>query len=310
MVKWTETVPGSYPQVFRQSRLLIVGCGDVGQRVLGLLGRRLRVRVLIRGVDRRATCRETGVTPILGDLDDPCSLRRLTALAPRVLHLAPPPSVGQRDPRTAALVQALRWGGGRVRQLVYGSTTGVYGDAQGAWVDETCPIAPRNDRAWRRVDAEQRLRAWGRVSGVRVTILRIPGIYAMDRLGGDPRERVKRGAFVLAAEDDVFTNHIHADDLARACWLALWRGHAQRVVQVCDDTQMRMGDYFDRVADLAGLPRPPRVRRSQAHAVMSPMQLSFLRESRRMTHTRMTRELRLVLRYPDIAATFAATSDG
>ena len=292
------------PRAFRQSRLLIVGCGDVGLRVLRELGGRLRVRVLTSSPERVPELRQRGVTPLVGSLDEPASLARLAGLAPRVLHLAPPPSQGARDPRTAALLAALARRGG-LHSLVYGSTTGVYGDAQGACFDETRAVAPQSDRARRRVDAEQRLRAFGRRQALRqgtaVGILRIPGIYAVGREGGDPRERVRRGAPVLAREHDVYTNHIHADDLARACLLALWRAKPQRVLHVCDDTQKLMGDHFELVADLSGLPRPPRLPRDELRAQVSPMQWSFLCESRRPSNARMKRELGLVLRHPGLS---------
>ena len=175
-----------------------------------------------------------------------------------------------------------------------------YGDAGGASFDETRAVAPATDRAHRRVDAEARLRAFGRDFGVVVSLLRIPGIYAGDRPGGHPRDRLARGSPVLRVEDDVYTNHIHADDLARACVAALYRGMPQRVVNVCDDTDLRMGDYFDLAADLCGLPRPPRIARDQAASVLSPMQLSFMAESRRLQTRRLKLELGLRLRYPHV----------
>jgi nucleoside-diphosphate-sugar epimerase len=132
---------------------------------------------------------------------------------------------------------------------------------------------------------------------VRVSVLRIPGIYAPDREGGTPRDRLLRGTPVLACEDDVFTNHIHADDLARACQLSLWRGKPQRTYNVNDDSQLLMGDYFDMAAGLYGLPKPPRIGRAQAQTELPAMQLSFMSESRRMVNARMKRELRLQLRY-------------
>ena len=150
------------------------------------------------------------------------------------------------------------------------------------------------------MDAEARLRWYGRAQGARVTILRIPGIYARDRAGGHPRERLLRGTPVLAAADDVYTNHIHADDLARACVAALFRGRPQRVVHVSDDTELKMGDYFDLAADLAGLPRPPRITREQARTELAPMLLSFMSESRRLVNDRLKRELRVDLRYPTV----------
>jgi len=165
-------------------------------------------------------------------------------------------------------------------------------------------VHPTTDRAWRRVDAERQVRLWGRqhnaASGTRACILRIPGIYALDREGGDPRDRVRRGAPLLAPTDDVYTNHIHADDLARACVLALWRGRPGRVLHVCDDTELRMGDYFDVVADGFGLPRAPRLSRDEARAQLSAMQWSFMSESRRLVNQRLKTELRLVLRHPTI----------
>ena len=269
-------------------------------RVLRLLRGRWRLLALTSSPERQAMLRAAGAVPVLGNLDDAASLARIGSLADRVLHLAPPPSHGRTDTRTAHLLQALARGG-RVQRLVYGSTTGVYGDARGAQFDETRAVAPGTDRAWRRVDAETRLRAFGLATGAAVTLLRIPGIYAGDRPGGHPRERLARGTPALRPEDDVYTNHIHADDLARACVAALWRGGRQRVVNVCDDTDLRMGDYFDLAADLCGLPRPPRLSRAEAAAVLSPMQLSFMGESRRLLNQRLKQELRLRLRHPTVA---------
>jgi nucleoside-diphosphate-sugar epimerase len=284
----------------RRPTLLVVGCGDVGLRVLRLLRGRCRLLALTSSPARCAELRAAGAVPLLGNLDLPATLVRLGALADVVLHLAPPAPHGATDPRTAHLLQALARGG-RVKRLVYASTTGVYGDAGGAQLDETRPVAPATDRGRRRVDAEARLRRFGREHGVAVSLLRIPGIYAGDRPGGHPRERLARGAPVLRAEDDVYTNHIHADDLARACVAALWRGLPQRVVNVCDDTDLRMGDYFDLAADLCGLLRPPRISREQAVLRLSPMQMSFMGESRRIGNLRLKRELRLRLRYPTVA---------
>ena len=112
---------------------------------------------------------------------------------------------------------------------------------------------------------------------------------------------------MLAADDDVYTNHIHADDLARACIAALVRGRPQRIVHASDDTELKMGDYFDLAADLAGLPRPRRISRAQARAELPPVLLSFMSESRRLDNERLKRELRLVLRYPTVAEGLAAS---
>ena len=289
----------------RRPSVLIVGCGDVGMRVLKLLRGRCRVLVLTSSPSRVVELRAACAVPLIGNLDDPATLGRLAALADAVLHLAPPPSSGSTDRRTAALLAALARGG-RVQRLVYASTTGVYGDAGGAWLDETSPLRAVTDRARRRVDAEHRVRCFGGATGATVSILRIPGIYALDREGGDPRDRLRRGTPVLRADDDVYTNHIHADDLARACVAALWRGRPQRIVNACDDTELAMGDYFDLVADLAGLLRPRRVARAEAAAELSPMQMSFMGESRRLRNRRLKEELRLRLRYPTVLDGLAA----
>ena len=279
-----------------KSRLLIIGCGDVGLRVVKQLAGRWRVLALTSSAARVPALRSAGAVPLVGDLDDAATLGRLAGLADFVLHLAPPARDGETDARTRRLLAALA--SKPPAALVYGSTTGVYGDCGGALIDETRAPNPATDRARRRVDAEAQLRAFGRRHGTRVSLLRIPGIYARDREGGHPRERLARGTPVLRREDDVFTNHIHADDLARACVLALLRGRPQRAVNVCDDSQLLMGDYFDLAAALTGLPHPERISRAEAAERMSAMQLSFWSESRLLANTRLKRELRLKLRYP------------
>ena len=295
------------PARFRQPRVLVVGCGDVGLRVLPRL-RGVRVLALTSSPARLAELRAAGAVPLVGNLDQRRSLKRLKGLAQRVIHLAPPPGSGSsRDPRTRALLQALARGGGRSqpRQLVYGSTTGVYGDCGGDWVSEARPCRPATERARRRVDAESTLRQRARRGGIPVSILRIPGIYAPERSLASLRERLLRGQPVLQASDDVYTNHIHAEDLARAVVLALWRGRAQRVYHISDNTELRMGDYYDAVADVLGLPRPPRVSRAEASARLGAMQMSFMSESRRLLNLRLAQELRLKLRYPDVWAGWA-----
>lgn len=269
-------------------------------RVVRALKGRLRVFALTSSPERINLLRQSGVTPLLGNLDDAPSLARLAGIATRIIHLAPPPAEGRRDSRTAAINSALR-----LRTIpasfVYGSTSGVYGDCQGGIASELMAVNPHTPRAVRRVDAEQRVRHLGRATGVRISILRIPGIYARDREGGTPEARLRKGTPVLQAADDVFTNHIHADDLARAVVKALWRGKPQRVINVNDDTVLKMGDYFDLAADLYGLPHPPRVPRSTAQDQLPLMLLSFMSESRRMDNSRLKKELKLRLNYPTVA---------
>jgi nucleoside-diphosphate-sugar epimerase len=279
-------------------RLLIVGCGDVGLRTARALRGRWRVYALVRSGGRHAQLRSTGIIPVAGDLDEPESLGRLGGLAQDVVHLAPPPGEGIRDARTANLLRALAKGGSLPQRLVYISTSGVYGDCGGAVVDETRSVRPGNDRARRRVDAERRLRAWGVEHNVQVSILRVPGIYAEERL---PLERLKAGTPALLPEQDPYTNHIHADDLARIVIAALGRGRAGRAYNASDDSWMKMGDYFDLVADEFGLPHPPRISWEAAQRTMPATLLSFMRESRRLANRRLKKELRVSLRYPSVA---------
>ncbi len=290
---------GALPARFRRERVLIVGCGDVGVRVARQLHPRVQVIALTSQAERVPQLRRLGIRPLLGNLDHAASVRRLAGVATRLVHLAPPPSEGWTDGRTQALVRALRLRS-PPSSAVYGSTSGVYGDCQGEWVRETRGLRTGTPRAQRRVYAEQYLRFWGRSGSVGISILRIPGIYAADRVGGTPRERLLKGTPVLNAEDHVFTNHIHANDLASACCRALWAGAPQRVYNVNDDSVLKMGDYFDAAADLYGLPRPPRVARAGAESHLPLVLLSFMSESRRMDNTRMKRELRLVLQHPTV----------
>jgi nucleoside-diphosphate-sugar epimerase len=259
--------------------------------------------------ERTVELRAHGITPLLGNLDAPLTLRRLAGLATQVVHLAPPPGEGWGDPRTRALTRALCLRG-LPQALVYGSTSGVYGDCQGGFAIETRAVNADTPRARRRIDAESSIRFFGRLTGVRSSVLRIPGIYAPDRVGGTPQARLLKGTPVLQASDDVYTNHIHADDLARACIAALWRGQPRRVYNVNDDTCLKMGDYFDLAADLYGLPRPPRVPRSSAREHLSLMVLSFMSESRRMDNTRLKQELRLKLHHPTVATGLLAAPAG
>lgn len=283
-------------------RILIAGSGDVARRAIPWLGRRFKVYAVTRRAEERDALRALGATPILADLDDPASLARLAGIAHAVLHFAPPPGQGAQDPRTARLLAALARRSSLPQRLVYISTTGVYGDCAGAWIDETRPCRPQSDRARRRVDAERRVRGLAK-RGVPACILRAPGIYAADRL---PRERLERGDPVPRAEDDVHTNHIHADDLARLACLALFRGQAGRVYNAVDETRMTMGEWFDFLADRLGLPRPPRASRAELATRLSPMALSFMSESRRIGNGRIKRELTAQLKYPSVCEGVAA----
>lgn len=276
-------------------RLLIVGCGDVAQRALPWLIRRFRVFALVRHPQQVAAIRAQGAIPILGDLDRPSSLTRLSDIADCLLHCAPPPTLGVGDLRTAHLLAALAAGGSVPRRIVYISTSGVYGDCGGKLIAETQPLAPTSARAERRVAAEKLLKAFAQRHGSQLAVLRAPGIYAANRL---PLERVRASTPVIEHAEDSYSNHIHADDLAHACGLALFFGLNQRAYHICDNASWRMGEWFDYVADAYGLPRPPRLPRQKVEQSVSPQLWSFMRESRRLENGRMKTELGVRLAYP------------
>lgn len=281
----------------KRPRLLILGCGDVGMRLLPLLVPHFRVFAQTRSNSTHERIRSLGAIPMQADFDQKATLARLSGLTTHIIHLAPPQGEGLQDRRTRNLLAILP----QCRNLVYISTSGVYGDCAGAWVDETRPSAPRNARARRRVDAECVLRAWARRSGARLAILRVPGIYADNRL---PLERLQKGTPALQASDDAYTNHIHADDLAQIIVQALFHARPCRVYHAVDDSDLRMGEYFDLVADNFNLPRPPRLPREQLKQAVSPQLWSFMAESRRLRNDRIKQELRVRLRYATVADFF------
>ncbi len=298
-------------RLLRRPRLLIVGCGDVGMRVLRKLAPRLAdgrlaVHAVTRDESRQSVARALGAQTLALDLDARQAPSRLAGLARRAVYLAPTPPDGEDDPRLGRVIAACASScsaTGKPARWAWVGSTGVYGDCQGLEVDETHTIAPTTKRARRRAAAELRLRAAARRGALYATILRAPGIYGQDRL---PVERLRQGLPALSPADDTYTNHIHADDLASICWIALFRGRPGRVVNAVDNTRLKMGDWFDRVADTFALPRPERLQRELLAGRVSPQMLSFMNESRLLSNRRLLRELRVQLRWPTVDAALAA----
>lgn len=278
-------------------RLLIIGCGNMAGRTIPLLTHRYRVFALVRNAACSTGLRALGVMPLLGDLDDRASLARIAGLGDTVLHFAPPQSTGNRDTRTSNLLNALSRGT-LPKRIVYISTSGVYGDCRGAWVNETHLLNPQTMRAQRRADAEKQIRGWAKRNQVKASILRVPGIYAADRL---PLNRVQQGTPCITDSEDSYTNHIHADDLARITVAVLRKGTTCRVYHASDDSQMKMGEFLDSVADALDLQRVPRISLADAQHKLPESLLSFMNESRRLTNQRLKRELKVKLQYPTVA---------
>lgn len=278
----------------------IVGYGDIGRRVAALWHEKGGpVAALVR------SARDTSpASPVQGDLDHPHTLISLPTHDAVLFHFAPPSPVGQADHRTTHLLAALKTR--MPRRIVYISTSGVYGDCGGAWVDETCPVNPGNDRARRRADAERQLAEFAARHAIPLVILRVPGIYGPGRL---PLSRIHRGEPVVCPEEAPWSNRIHADDLAA---IALRAGEAEApagIYNVSDDQPSSMTDYLFRLADAAGLPRPPCVSLAEARRTFSPSLLEYLNESRRLENRRMKEMMGVRLRYPTLSEGLAAVKE-
>jgi nucleoside-diphosphate-sugar epimerase len=285
--------------------VLIVGCGYVGRRVAALhLARGEPVVGIVRSADSAEALADAGIEAVRANLDaEPLDLPTRGA---GVYYFAPPPDTGTTDPRLARFLASLA-ASDQPRRIVYIGTTGVYGDCGGAWVDESRPPNPSVDRARRRWDAECRLRDWAKATGGGLVILRVAGIYGPGRL---PLERLRRGLPMVPEDEAPWTNRIHVDDLANVCVAAMDCAPDGAVYNVSDGSPGNMSDYFNRVADLAGLPRPPVVRLAEAGGRLSEGLLSYLRESRRLDNRKMLAELGVTLRYPTLADGLPACFSG
>ncbi|MEK9133502.1 MAG: SDR family oxidoreductase, partial [Pseudomonadota bacterium] len=263
--------------------MLIIGCGDIGERVARLERSEGRaVAGLVRSEKSARRLRAAGIQPITVDLDAPASLNNLPVKDAVVYYFAPPPDEGVTDPRMETFVSVMT-PSNLPRRIVLISTTGVYGDCHGEWVTEDRPPNPQADRARRRLAAEITLRRWCEASGVPIVILRVPGIYGPGYL---PEERLRSGEPVLREDESPFSNRIHADDLARICIAAARHVHPGLVYNVSDGHPTSMTDFFYRVADVLGIPRPPAITREEARRRLGPGMLSYLAESKRIDNRR------------------------
>lgn len=285
--------------------VLIAGCGYVGQRLSARLRERFDLIALVRSSEKAAALERQGLKTLVIDLD---RVRAGADLPQRldqeaIVYLAPPPGTGESDLRLDRFLQLAIV---PPRTFVYMSTTGVYGNTGGAFVDESTPVQPLTDRARRRVSAEEMTRVWCNERRVRRVVLRVPGIYGPGRL---PLERLQRSEPVIRVEDAGVSNRIHVDDLVTACIAAIDNSEARGVYNVTDGNSISSTTFIDQVAQLAGLPRPPRVSMEEAQLTFSPERLSFLNESRRVGNDRMVRHLGVTLRYADVEAGIRASLD-
>jgi len=275
----------------------IMGCGDIGRRVAGLYQNEGKAAIgWVRGVTSWALGHAQGITLHQADMDLDGVFKRAAFVNSDVFWFVPPPVQGLTDSRLRRFLLAVR---DAPKRVVLISTTGVYGDSKGAWIDETAPLQPHTERAYRRLDAEKALQQWQQTYNKESVILRVPGIYALDRL---PLERLKRGEPVVCADEAPWTNRIHADDLAVIATVAMAQAPSGAIYNATDGQPSTMTDYFNQVADYAGLPRPPQISLAEALRTLSAGMQSYLQESRRINNTKLLTELGITLRYPSLAS--------
>ncbi|MEE9310626.1 MAG: NAD-dependent epimerase/dehydratase family protein [Cocleimonas sp.] len=296
------------------NNIWIVGCGDIGRRVAALYNNQKRQKrdlrgrctlqtlsnnVLLQGIVQSASskliCEQENIKTTTINLDESYSLSKEQFKDAHIFYFAPPPSPGKTDPR---LISFLKTIGDQAKRIVLISTTGVYGDSQGEWIDETTETSPKADRAHRRLSAEHSLQNWASTHTKEFMILRVPGIYAQDRL---PLSRLQKGLAVVNADEAGWTNRIHADDLAQACEAAMHCEQSNEIINITDGNPSSMTDYFNQVADYAKLPRPPQISMKEAEATLSEGMVSYLKESRRIKNDKMLSYLNITLQYPNLA---------
>ncbi len=275
---------------------LIVGFGDIGHRVAQLeLARGHSVTALIRDKNRADAVTNAGVIPLPADLDQLDTLAQQPLNNIRVYYFAPPSATGTHDSRISNWLRSI--GTSKPTVIVYISTTGVYGDCSGKWIDEEQPPNPTADRAKRRLDAETQLSEWGEQHAVPTVRLRIPGIYHPDKL---PMKSLLQNKPILQPADAPCSNRIHADDLAQICLAAAVHGKGGEVYNVADSDSCTMSEYFIAVAEAFNLPKPKEISWAEARQQLSPGMLSYLQESRRIDNRKMLKELGVVLQYPTL----------
>jgi NAD dependent epimerase/dehydratase family enzyme len=290
---------------------VIVGCGDVGLRILKLFGNKNRILATCRHKKQAAAIQELDGMALNGDLTNKRFSQRIANLckSSRCFMLYAPPSQGQTDPISLKLILQINKSAHpflkhkQRTHICYVSTIGVYGNQHGNWVSENMPTQAKTARAKRRVHAENCWRGknkahFSQMKGIAsVRILRAPGIYARQRL---PIERIKSKIPAIVSQEDAWSNHIHADDLARLCWISSFAQSGRYIINAVDDQPMKMGDYFDSIADHFGLEKPPRLPRSVVKEQVSEIMWSFMNESRRVNNQRLKKLKNFKLKFQNV----------
>lgn len=290
-----------------QAGIIIAGCGYIGKLLAReLVDQQYSVLGLVNSVNSVRQCEQLSIDCQQLDFDDLPSLRQLqlNAQARRIIYLAPPPASGRQDSRLKNFLASIA--NQRPEKFVLISTTGVYGDCDGRWVDERAPVNPQVDRARRRADAEQQAQAFCQAHNIPLVILRVPGIYGPGKL---PLARIESGAPIVNQQDSPYTNRIHACDLVMICRIALLDNKITGIYNCSDGHPGTMYEYFIKVADASQLPRPPAISLQQAQQQLSAGMLSYMAESRRISNKKLLKDFTISLKYPDLDAGLQAGAD-
>jgi nucleoside-diphosphate-sugar epimerase len=242
-----------------------------------------------RSAEKADRLRQQGVTPLIWGIDD---LGSAISRATHMLVSAGPGDDG--DPTLGKLRDEFLSLRGQIKWLGYLSTTGVYGDHQGGWVDENTPLNPSTRRGALRVMAERQWQTLAREAGLPLHIFRLAGIYGPGR---GPFQKIRAGIARRIIKDGQVFSRIHVDDIAQVLAASIQCPKAGAVYNLCDDEPAPPQDVLAYAAELLGLTPPPEVPFEIAE--MSPMARSFYAESKRVRNDRIKTELSVTLRYPD-----------
>lgn len=251
-----------------------------------LVARGWHVMGTTRSPERAQEISATGVTPVLWEKS---AVAAALSQATHVLASAAPQD-GVGDPALALVADVITAQAARYDWVGYLSTTGVYGDHEGAWVDETTALTPGTDRGRARVAAE---RDWSAIPDLPLHIFRLAGIYGPGR---GPFEKVRAGTARRIIKPGQVFSRIHVDDIAQALAASIDRPDAGAIYNLCDDDPAPPQDVLAHAAHLLGCPPPPEVDFETAQ--MSPMARSFYAESKRVRNDKMKQDLRVSLIHP------------
>ncbi len=279
---------------------IIIGCGDIGIRVGQRLQQQYQVTGIVRSTESAVKLESLGFNMAIFDLDQPGSTLPIMPDNSLIFYFAPPTESGDQDLRMKNFLSTLESTSSTPARIIYISTTAVYANSKGEWINEQTPTQPASSRGKRRLDAEQQLIEFQRHHPVSISILRVSGIYSANRL---PFRQIKARQPILQLEIAPFSNRIHADDLASICIAAaLNTNQSTAIFNVSDGNPGSISQYFKEVALTFNLQTPPEISWEAAQQTLSPGMLSYLRESKRIESHLIKQELGVTLCYPTLAS--------